>query len=261
MKNEVESNKALQALKALSAARLGLQRAGSSISTRDILKFDLDHARARDAVHLAFDIAKMKTQLKDLGLELLELQSAASDRSTYLQRPDLGRKLAERSVEDLKNFQSTKSQTYDLGIFIADGLSSRAIHTNALPFLRDFLPLAENNNWTCAPLTIVNQGRVAIADEIGEILKTRLSIILIGERPGLSAADSMGIYITYEPRVGRNDSERNCLSNIRQGGLSSLLAAEKLEKLIQNIFCMGVSGVDVKEGADTLIDHKTKLND
>jgi ethanolamine ammonia-lyase small subunit len=102
---------------------------------------------------------------------------------------------------------------------------------------------------------------VAIADEIGEILKTRLSIILIGERPGLSAADSMGIYITYEPRVGRNDSERNCLSNIRQGGLSSLLAAEKLEKLIQNIFCMGVSGVDVKEGADTLIDHKTKLND
>ena len=196
------SSRALIGLKRLTAftpARIGLARAGSSISTADVLKFDRDHAQARDAVHLPFDTGQFIDQLHSRELPVLQVHSAAADRPIYLQRPDLGRQLDETSRRLLADHRRADNRDIDLGVVIADGLSARAIHTNATSFLDQFLALPQVRGWRCAPVVVASQARVAIADEIGELLRTRISIILIGERPGLSAADSMGIYITYAP--------------------------------------------------------------
>ena len=254
MSNSLFRANPLEQLKKLSSARVGLQRVGSSVATSDVLKFDLDHARARDAVHLPYDTAMIAAELDKRCIEHIQVDSGAADRGTYLQRPDLGRALSDASKTFLQRYNQGLKRQFDLGIFIADGLSTRAIHSNALPFIDEFLPIAARRGWSCSPLVLVNQGRVAIADEIGEILKTRLSIILIGERPGLTASDSMGIYITYEPRHGRSDAERNCLSNVRDGGLSIAEAARKLEGLIEGSFILGLSGVALKEGEELLVD-------
>jgi len=231
----------------LTPARIGLVRAGSSISTREVLKFDRDHARARDAVHLPFNTSKIEEALQARELPVVQVHSAAADRSVYLQRPDLGRQLDGNSRRVLEHFRPQDPHDFDLGVVIADGLSARAIHSNAIPLLDQFRLSPGVQDWCWAPVVIASQARVAIADEIGEFLNTRLSIILIGERPGLSAADSMGIYLTFAPRKGRTDAERNCISNIRPGGLGYKDAARRLESLIYEVFRRRLSGVLLKE--------------
>ena len=236
----------LTQLKELTPARIGLARVGSSISTQDILVFDLDHAQARDAVHLPFDSAAIASRLDDRQIQSICVHSAAADRTTYLQRPDLGRQLDDQSRARLKPHRSPDNERYDLAMVIADGLSTRAIHSNAITFIDSFQKYSAAYDWRWAPVVIASQARVALADEIGEILNARLSIILIGERPGLSAADSMGIYLTYAPRIGRTDAQRNCISNIRQAGLSTEKAARQLQVLTSTAFKLGLSGVNLK---------------
>jgi len=239
-------------LKKLTPARVGLARAGSSIATRDILTFDLDHAQARDAVHLPFDSAGIASQLDDRQIRSIGVHSAAADRTTFLQRPDLGRQLDDPSRQRLKPFRSPDNESYDLAMVIADGLSPRAIHSNAIAFIDSFKKHSAAHGWRWAPLVIASQARVALADEIGEILNARLSVILIGERPGLSAADSMGIYLTYAPRIGCTDAQRNCISNIRQAGLHPDKAAQQLQVLISGAFKLGLSGVNLKIKKESL---------
>lgn len=237
----------MERLKALTPARIGLDRAGSSLATREVLAFDLDHARARDAVHLPFNRQELESALHQRNLATVQVSSAAADRTTYLQRPDLGRLIDEADRGRLAGCQAGSDAGCDLAIVVADGLSTRAIHDNAVAFLDAFLPLAEHHGWRHAPIVIASQARVAIADEIGHLLGARLSIILIGERPGLSAADSMGIYVTFGPRKGRTDAERNCLSNIRPAGLAWPAAARQLERLIISAFDQEVTGVALKQ--------------
>jgi len=241
----------LKQLHELTPARIGLARAGSSLSTREVLNFDLDHARARDAVHLPFDSATIEEALRVRELPAVQVHSAATDRSVYLQRPDLGRQLNGDSRRLLEHYRPPDGQDFDLGVVIADGLSAQAVHTNAIPLLDQFRLLPGVQAWRWSPVVIASQGRVAIADEIGEILNTRISIILIGERPGLSAADSMGIYLTFAPRKGRTDAERNCISNIRPGGLGYQDAALKLENLVHEAFRRRLSGVLLKGASIT----------
>ena len=236
----------LTQLRALTPARIGLARAGASISTRDMLAFDLDHARARDAVHLPFDPAAIASRLDERHIPSIFVHSAAADRTTYLQRPDLGRQLDDPSRQRLKPHRSPDSKRYDLAVVIADGLSTLAVHSNAIAVIDRFQNHAAAHGWRWAPVVIASQARVALADEIGERLNARLSIILIGERPGLSAADSMGIYLTHAPRIGRTDAQRNCISNIRQAGLNPDTAARQLELLIAAAFRLGLSGVKLK---------------
>jgi len=236
----------LSLFKKLTPARIGLARVGSSISTQDMLAFDLDHAQARDAVHLPFDSAAIASQLDDRQIRSIGAHSAAADRTTFLQRPDLGRQLDGPSRQRLKPFRSPDNDGYDLAMVIADGLSARAIHSNAIAFIDSFKKHSAAQGWRWAPLVIASQARVALADEIGEILNARLSVILIGERPGLSSADSMGIYLTYAPRIGCTDAQRNCISNIRQSGLSPEKAARQLHVLISSAFKLGLSGVNLK---------------
>jgi ethanolamine ammonia-lyase small subunit len=247
MNKSIKALEELNRLHELTPARIGLPRAGSSIATQQILSFDLDHARARDAVHLPFDVQRIKAQLEERKIASIEVASAAQDRTVYLQRPDFGRRLDDASRQVLKELSSVAPQGFDLGIVIADGLSTRAIHNNAILFLDHFLSLPFIRNLSCAPVVIASQARVALADEIGESLNVRLSIILIGERPGLSAADSMGIYLTYSPKKGRTDAQRNCISNIRQGGLDYKQAALQLKNLVAGAFKLGLSGVHLKQ--------------
>ena len=232
--------------RALTPARIGLARAGSSISTTDILAFDLDHAQARDAVHLPFDSATIASQLDDRQIDSIEVHSAATDRTTFLQRPDLGRQLDDPSKQQLKSYRLHNTKTYELAIVIADGLSARAIHSNAIAFLDSFKKQSTSYGWRWAPLIIASQARVALADEVGDILKAQVSIILIGERPGLSAADSMGIYMTYAPKIGCTDAQRNCISNIRKAGLHPEKAARQLQLLVSAALESGLSGVKLK---------------
>ncbi|WP_319380977.1 ethanolamine ammonia-lyase subunit EutC [Thiomicrorhabdus sp.] len=230
-------------LKHITEARIGLQRAGSSLASKEILKFDLDHARARDAVHLPFQIKQLAEKIHALGVNTVEISSAADDRMTYLQRPDLGRKLGLQSRELLQQ----QTEEADICIVVGDGLSSTAIQQNALPFLQLLLPMCRDRGWTLAPIHLANQARVALADEVSEHYHAKIAIILIGERPGLSAANSMGIYMTYAPRVGRSDAERNCLSNIRPGGQSYQDAVELLVRLMDGALKMRLSGVQLKD--------------
>jgi ethanolamine ammonia-lyase small subunit len=247
----------LSALKAFTPARIGLPRAGSSISTREMLQFDLDHARARDAVHLPFDSATILNDLETRGFEALDVHSNALTRSEFLQRPDLGRQLNASSAERLKAFFSKNKKSYDLAFVVADGLSTRAIHENAVSLLDAFKQISAGRKWTWAPVVVASQARVALADEIGEILNAQLSIILIGERPGLSSAESMGIYVTYAPQKGRTDAQRNCISNIRKAGLTCDKAARQLEFLISGAFQIRESGVNLKLSEN---DHAGKLS-
>lgn len=246
----------LAKLKHLTEARIGLKRAGSSLASNEVLKFDLDHARARDAVHLAFQPQALAEALKPLAGEAIELVSAAGERMTYLQRPDLGRKLSQASRERLvERVAAGEHEAVDVCILVGDGLSSTAIQQNAVPFLEVLLPKLHAKHWSVSPLHFAHQARVALADEVGELYRAKIGIILIGERPGLSAANSMGIYMTYEPKVGRTDAERNCLSNIRPGGQSYEHAAALLIRLMDGALVKKVSGVDLKDDqqADTVL--------
>jgi ethanolamine ammonia-lyase small subunit len=239
----------LEFLEAYTAARLAIGNTGTAIPTKASLDFNLAHANARDAVYSAMDADQLTQQLEDLKLSTLALKSRATDRSQYLQRPDMGRKLSDDSLALLKH-QITGA---DIAIIIADGLSALAVQQNAFNLLKLLLPMLSAAKLTVAPVCLVQQGRVAIGDDIGDSLKAKLSIVLIGERPGLSAADSMGIYLTYQPKVGLTDDARNCISNIRPGGLSYHQAADKLFYLITEAFKRKLSGVKLKDDAPAML--------
>jgi ethanolamine ammonia-lyase small subunit len=222
-------------------ARIGLARAGAHIASDDQLAFQLAHAQARDAVHALFEPAVIAAALEERGLAALTLRSAASDRGVYLARPDLGRRLdlASRGVLTLQR------AACDIAFVIADGLSATAVHRHALPVLDGVIPTL--SDLRIGPVAVVERGRVAIGDEIGEILGADLVIVLLGERPGLSSPDSLGVYITWGPRIGRKDAERNCVSNIRPEGLSYADAAGKLVFLIAEARRRQVTGVMLKD--------------
>jgi len=211
-------------LRSLTPARVGLARTGVSLETRDLLDFQRCHAQARDAVHARLDVASLATEIESgIRPEVLRLHSAASTRAEYLQRPDLGRRLNEPSRAILAGQPPDK---VDLAIVIADGLSALAVQRHVPGLLRELIPRL-SDCWL-APISIVEQARVAIGDEIGLALGAQISVVLIGERPGLSSPDSLGAYITWDPHPGRTDAERNCISNIRAEGLSYAQAAAQL---------------------------------
>jgi len=223
-------------LRSFTPARVALGRSGHSLPTGELLRFQLDHARARDAVYHGLDPGS-------LGVPHVLLRSAAPDRATYLRRPDLGRVLDERARALLE------PGDYDAALVIADGLSATAVHRHAVGVLEALLPRLSSEQWRLAPLTVVLQGRVAVGDEIGSRLGAKQVVVLIGERPGLTSPDSLGIYLTWDPRPGRTDAERNCISNIRTEGIGYDLAAHKLHFLMREARARRLSGVDLKEDA------------
>lgn len=247
-----------QGLRQFTSARIALGRAGVSLPTRPQLDFQFAHAQARDAVHTPLDSQTMQSQLTEKGFEVIALHSAVADRRTYLQRPDLGRRLDQDSRRQLEAFgnaapsEAAESHRFDVSLVVADGLSARAIHENAVPLLDAAVPKMKEQSWRLAPVALVEQGRVAIGDEIGEVLNAAMVVVLIGERPGLSSPDSLGIYFTYGPRVGLNDSHRNCISNIRPAGLSYAQAAHKLLYLMREAHRRKLSGFSLKDEAEAL---------
>lgn len=238
------------ALRNLTPARIALGRSGISLPTGAQLDFQFAHAQARDAVHLAFDHAALSQQLKDRGRDSLVLHSAASDRHQYLQRPDLGRRLDDDSAERLRQHAQANPDGVDLAIVVADGLSALAVHRHTLPLLARFEEQAAADGWTSAPVVLVEQGRVAVADEVCQLLGARMTVMLIGERPGLSSPDSLGLYFTYGPKVGLTDAYRNCISNIRLEGLSYGMAAHRLLYLMREACRRQLSGVNLKDEAE-----------
>jgi ethanolamine ammonia-lyase small subunit len=247
------------ALRALTPARVGLARSGVSLETGELLDFQRCHAQARDAVHSRLEAATLASTLAGIsGVEVLRLHSAAPDRATYLQRPDLGRRLDEASRallarRDLPNSQHSQlSAAAKLSLIVADGLSALAVERHAALLLKELLSRLEG--WLLTPLCVVEQGRVAIGDEIGLALDAQISVILIGERPGLSSPDSLGAYITWAPRPGRTDAERNCISNIRAEGLSYAQAAGQLVYYLTDARRRQLTGVALKEETHILRD-------
>lgn len=230
-------------LKCFTAARIAVGRSGSSLPLAESLAFRLDHARARDAVHTPFQRAELADRLRGAGLACVELESCVTDREEYLTRPDKGRRLSERSVAVLQGLD----KGFDICLAVGDGLSARAVHENAAGFVLACAGMFWQAGLSMAPVCLVENARVAVADEIGEILRARLSIILIGERPGLSAPNSMGVYLTMTPRVGTTDEMRNCISNVREGGLSLVGGVRKVGYLVEEAFRLGQSGVGLKD--------------
>ncbi|QLF93102.1 ethanolamine ammonia-lyase subunit EutC [Pseudomonas sp. ABC1] len=249
-----------QELRRLTPARIALGRAGTSLPTRPQLDFQFAHAQARDAVHLPLDTQALADGLKERGRECLHLHSAASDRHTYLQRPDLGRRLDDESARQLDAFSAEHAQGFDLAIVVADGLSALAVQRHTLPFLERLEEQALKEGWSLSPVALVEQGRVAVGDEIGQRLKARMVVMLIGERPGLSSPDSLGLYFTYEPRVGLTDASRNCISNVRLEGLSYGMAAYRLLYLMREACRRQLSGVNLKDEAEVpVLEGETKV--
>lgn len=239
-------------LSQLTPARIALGRAGASLPTEAQLDFQFAHAQARDAVHLALDTHDLASQLEQRGYRCLQLHSAAPDRDTYLQRPDLGRRLDEESAQRLNDHTQQHEAGYDLSIVIADGLSALAVQRHALPLLQRIDEQMQQDDWTLGPICLVQQGRVAVGDEVGQRLRARMVVMLLGERPGLSSPDSLGLYFTYAPKVGRTDADRNCISNIRLEGLSYNLAAHRLLHLMREACRRERSGVTLKDEAEML---------
>ncbi|HWK46662.1 MAG TPA: ethanolamine ammonia-lyase subunit EutC [Stellaceae bacterium] len=233
-------------LRRFTPARIALGAAGISLPTPAHLDFQEAHAAARDAVHEPLDVPRLAADLAPLGQgAVLLARSRAPDRATYLKRPDLGRRLDLASAPSLR----AAAGDFDLAFVIADGLSSRAVQRNALPLLAAVLPILAAAGWRVAPLTIAAQGRVAIGDDCAMLLGARMVAVLIGERPGLSAADSLGVYLTWQPSATTRDSERNCLSNIRAEGLPPDQAAAKLIGLAMAARRLGLTGIGLKETA------------
>lgn len=238
-------------LRQYTPARIALGRAGTSLPTKPHLEFQLAHARARTAVHHELNVAKVQSAIEAQGLEVIVAHSAAENRAVYLQRPDLGRSLDETSRNALLAL-AKPSQPYDVAFVIGDGLSALAIEENAAPFLETLLPALRYGNWRPAPVVIVKQARVATGDEVGELLGASIVVVLIGERPGLSSPDSLGIYMTLNPKRGLTDEARNCISNVRKEGMSYPVAAHKLTFLLTEARRRNISGVHLKDEAEAL---------
>ena len=231
-------------LRQFTRARVALGRTGHAQTTDTVLAFGLAHAQARDAVHLPLDARAIDATLHEAGLDalhVLHVHSAAHDRDQYLRRPDLGRTLDDDSRAQLV----PDAQPYDVVFVIADGLSALAAQRHGVALLQAVL--ARLRQWRVGPIVVARQARVALGDEIGERLHARQVVMLIGERPGLSSPDSLGIYLTFDPRVGRTDAQRNCISNVRPEGLSYAQAADRLVFLMRGAVALGRSGVDLKD--------------
>jgi ethanolamine ammonia-lyase small subunit len=228
-------------------ARIALGRAGSALPTRALLAFQLDHARARDAVHRGLAVEALDAELRGTGLATMRVHSAAVDRATYLLRPDLGRRLDDESRARL----AATGDACDVVLVIADGLSPQGVQRHAAALVTALRPLIATR--TVGPLVIAAQARVALGDEVGELLGARMVVVVIGERPGLTSPDSLGLYLTFAPQVGRHDAERNCISNVRPEGLAPAAAATKLAWLIDASFRLSLSGVALKDDS-SLID-------
>jgi ethanolamine ammonia-lyase small subunit len=238
-------------LRRYTTARVGLGRTGVSLETRELLDFQLAHTRARDAVHALLDNGSLAKTVGDVcGVEVLRLRSKAGDRATYLQRPDLGRALDVASHALLAGKRVSGERV--LAVVVADGLSALAVERHAAALLKELMP--KLGEWTLAPVAVVEQGRVAVGDEIGLALGAALVVVLIGERPGLSSPDSMGTYVTWDPRPGRTDAERNCISNIRVEGLGPAEAAVELASTLEKARRARLTGVALR-AADRWIEE------
>lgn len=237
-----------QALKALTDARIAQGRSGTSLPTRALLQFQQAHAVARDAVHMPADFSALEKTLHELGETVLHVRSRARDRSEYLRRPDLGRKLDAASRADL----SAQPQGFDVVLVVADGLSAEGI-TNAQPVLQGLIPELRSRGLSLAPVVLAQQARVALGDDIALALGSKLVLVLIGERPGLSSPDSLGAYLTYSPQPLTRDSARNCVSNIRPAGLDARTATWRILHLLTEALRRELSGINLKdESGDVL---------
>jgi ethanolamine ammonia-lyase small subunit len=244
MKTPAPSSRSIRDLRNLTPARVGLGRAGASMPTDALLEFMLDHARARDAVHAAFDVPAVIEGLGDLGLDAVAVSSRVRDRKDYLRRPDLGRTL-DRASQDL--LASRGRASCELAIMIGDGLSPTAVHAHAVELVRSLMPRLAADGIAIGHAVVASGARVALGDEIGAILGARIIAVLIGERPGLSAPDSLGAYLTFAPRAGLTDAERNCVSNMHGSGLGYEEAASKIAWLVREGLARGVTGVALKD--------------
>jgi ethanolamine ammonia-lyase small subunit len=233
-------------LRRLSGARIGLQRTGASLATGPLLDFKLAHARARDAVHDELDTTQLAADLAPLGMDVIVTDSAAEDRQRYLMRPDLGRRLAPGVDSKL----APHADRCDAVFVIADGLSARAVQRHAQPVLAAVIPALRAEGWRVSPLVVVRHGRVAVGDVIASLLGGACVAVLIGERPGLTAPDSMGAYLTWQPHPGTTDADRNCISNIRPDGIGYADAAFKIAHLLRAMRARRISGVQLKDDSD-----------
>jgi ethanolamine ammonia-lyase small subunit len=229
-------------LRKFTNARIVIGRVGVSVPTGESLAFNMAHAFARDAVYERIEDTGLRIEIMKLHPSIV-LHSRAEDRNQYLQRPDLGRRLNDKSMEELR----TLSGHYDICINVADGLSAAAVNKHAVPLLNLLLPAMKQAGWSLSPVCIIEQGRVAISDETGATLNARLSVILIGERPGLSSPDSLGVYFTYAPAIGNTDERRNCISNINANGLKYEDASNKIMHLVSESLRRQLSGVMLKD--------------
>lgn len=241
---KTEVSQPLSRLRELTPARVALGLAGASLPTRALLDFTLDHARARDAVHAPFDAEGLMRDFADLGLASRHVSSLVPGRKDYLARPDLGRKL---DADSRASLASQSRGTGPLAIIVGDGLSPTAVNTHAASLLRKLLPLLVTNGIKVAHAVVATGARVALGDEIAEVLGARMSVMLIGERPGLSAADSLGVYLTFAPAIGTTDEKRNCVSNIHGAGLSYDAAAAKVGWLIREALARQLTGIALKD--------------
>lgn len=230
-------------MRSLTAARIGLAYSGASLTTGPLLDFRLAHAHARDAVQAELDTIQLAKELAGLGLPLLTLASAAADKQTYLMRPDRGRTLAPEAETALAAYAGA----FDVAFIVSDGLSAQAVQSHAPALLTLAAAELKVEGWRIAPVVIVVRGRVAIGDRVAALLGARGVVVLIGERPGLSAPDSMGAYLTWQPRPQTSDADRNCISNIRPGGIGYAAAAFKLVQLLHTMRGRGHSGVRLKD--------------
>jgi ethanolamine ammonia-lyase small subunit len=228
------------------AARIALGRAGGSLPTAELLKFSYDHAEARDAVHAELDIDRLQSELAVLGLPVVRVASRAKDRLTYLQRPDFGRELNEESRLALKRL-SKQGDGYDVVLIVADGLSASAAQSHAASVVGSLIELLRQDNCQVGPLILARLARVDLQDEIGHLLGAQASLILLGERPGLGTADSLGGYLVFNPRPGNSNAQRNCVSNIRPKGLPPAAAAGTLHYLLIESLRRRLSGVELKD--------------
>lgn len=237
-------------LKAFTTARIALGKTGAALPLKAALEFKMAHAHARDAVYSLLDKDLLIESLMRANQPFFVLHSKAGSRHKYLQRPDLGRQLHPEAAKQLKEFDSPG---FDVAITITDGLSATAVNNHAVVLLRHLLPRLSAGNFTIAPVCIVDQGRVAISDETGSLLRAHISLILIGERPGLSSHDSLGAYFTYAPATGTTDERRNCVSNIRPEGMPTDHAAEKIFFLLKESLRLKLSGVQLKDNMGLLV--------
>jgi ethanolamine ammonia-lyase small subunit len=235
-------------LRRLTAARIGLQRSGASLATAPLLAFQLAHAQARDAVHAELDVPQLTGDLDRLGLPTLSVSSAAADKQTYLMRPDLGRSLTRDSEATL----AAHAGDYDLVFVVSDGLSARAAQAHAAPLIAAARATLSIDSLRTAPVVIVRHGRVAAGDAVARLIGAQCVAVLIGERPGLSAPDSLGAYLTWQPDAQSTDADRNCISNIRPDGIGYTDAGYKLAHLLNAMRKRGVSGVSLKDDSDRL---------